>query len=125
MTRTRTGRQLAGLTIAGLLVTGTASAASGALSYYPTSVAPTLPSLDEVRAMQDAAPRGLLSTLQSAYRRSVGRGWVGVPALDRGPPGDTAAAVVHKHLDEGASSAAPAGDARSAPSPLMNARPAN
>lgn len=114
MRQTQTGRRLAGAAIAGLLVAGTASAANEALIYYPTSVAPTLPSPETVEAMQDAAPRGFLATLRSAHRRAVGQGWAGIPALDRVPPGETAAAVARGSVEQGASATASAADARPA-----------
>lgn len=71
------GRGFAGPVLAGLILTDAASAASDALKYYPTSVAPTLPTPSAVSAMRGDAPRGILAVLQSAYRRSVGQGWSG------------------------------------------------
>jgi hypothetical protein len=124
MKQMRTGRQLAGVAIAGLLVAGPAGAASGALAYYPTSVVPTLPSPEEVRAMRDAERSGILSTLLSAYRRSVGQGWAGVPAVERRLV-ESPADVVHESMDRHGASAAPIGAPRPARPPATDARPDN
>lgn len=83
------GRLLAGLVITSLMTSGAVNAASEAFKYSPTSVAPTLPGPDEVLAMRENAQRGILSALRLAFRRSHGRGWSGIPALDRSSAGDT------------------------------------
>lgn len=105
MKQTPIARLLAGLVILGPVVHGAESAASGALKYYPTSVAPTLPSQNDVITTREGAPRGILSALQSAYRRSDGQGWSGIPALDRS---SAAHSAVMPALEPQAEAASPA-----------------
>jgi hypothetical protein len=116
MNATRNARRCAGLTLAALFATGTANAASEALKYYPTSVVPSLPSIEEVRAMRAAAPRGILAALRSAYRRSVAQGWVGGASLGGRSVAETTPALAHETPERAAASAAPVGEARAASS---------